>query len=75
MAVEVPLWLPDEDARAAELARPSVVAIGNFDGVHRGHQAVLARAADEARGRGLSVCALTFNPHPADVLGRGAPPS
>lgn len=72
--VDAPLWLPDEDARAAELARPSVVAIGNFDGVHRGHQAILADAGRDARALGISVCALTFDPHPADVLGRGAPP-
>jgi riboflavin kinase/FMN adenylyltransferase len=51
-----------------------VVAIGNFDGVHRGHQAILADARVEASADGLSVCALTFHPHPADVLGRGAPP-
>jgi riboflavin kinase/FMN adenylyltransferase len=51
-----------------------VVAIGNFDGVHRGHQAILADARGQARALGLSVCALTFDPHPADVLGRGAPP-
>jgi riboflavin kinase/FMN adenylyltransferase len=74
LPVEAPLWLPDEDARAAELARPSVVAIGNFDGVHRGHQAIVADAGREARALGVSVCALTFDPHPADVLGRGAPP-
>ncbi len=53
---------------------PSVVAIGNFDGVHRGHQAILAQARGEAGAAGLAVCALTFDPHPADVLGRGAPP-
>jgi riboflavin kinase/FMN adenylyltransferase len=75
LPVEVPLWLPDEDARAAaEPARPSVVAIGNFDGVHRGHQAILADASERARALGVSVCALTFDPHPGDVLGRGAPP-
>jgi riboflavin kinase/FMN adenylyltransferase len=74
LPVEEPLWLPDEDARAAQVARPSVVAIGNFDGVHRGHQAILGDAGRDARSLGLSVCALTFDPHPADVLGRGAPP-
>ena len=72
--MEVPLWLPDEDARAAELARPAVVAVGNFDGVHRGHQAIIADAVKAARARGIAVCALTFDPHPGDVLGRGAPP-
>jgi riboflavin kinase / FMN adenylyltransferase len=72
--VEAPLWLPDEDARALALARPAVLAIGNFDGVHRGHQAVVAHAAAEALARGIGASALTFDPHPADVLGRGAPP-
>jgi len=50
-----------------------LVAIGNFDGVHRGHRAVLAEAADLARTRGLEPIVLTFDPHPAEVLGRKAP--
>lgn len=50
-----------------------LVAIGNFDGVHRGHHAVLAEAADLARARGLEPIVLTFDPHPAEVLGRKAP--
>lgn len=41
-----------------------VVAIGNFDGVHLGHKAVLAAARDEAIGRDLPALALTFEPHP-----------
>ncbi len=48
----------------------SLVAIGNFDGVHRGHQAVLGHAAREAAERGLRPLVLTFHPHPARVLGR-----
>ncbi len=52
---------------------PSLVVIGNFDGVHRGHQAVLAAAAAEARAEGLEPVVLTFEPHPAAVLGRCAP--
>lgn len=51
-----------------------LVAIGNFDGVHRGHQAVLADAARDARLRGLEPVVLTFDPHPAAVIGRGPPP-
>lgn len=50
-----------------------LVAIGNFDGVHRGHQAVLAEAAREAAARGLLLRVCTFDPHPAEVLGRAAP--
>lgn len=53
---------------------PSVVVIGNFDGVHRGHQAVLRQARTLADARGLRCVVLTFDPHPSLVLGRGAPP-
>jgi riboflavin kinase/FMN adenylyltransferase len=42
------------------------VTIGNFDGVHRGHQAMLALLTNEARHRQLSSCVLTFEPHPRD---------
>jgi riboflavin kinase/FMN adenylyltransferase len=48
----------------------AVVVIGNFDGVHRGHQAVLAQARAVADARGLACKVLTFDPHPAVVLGR-----
>lgn len=53
---------------------PSVVVIGNFDGVHLGHQAVLRQARAIADARGLRCVVLTFDPHPSEVLGRGAPP-
>ena len=52
----------------------SVVVIGNFDGVHLGHQAVLRQARALADARGLRCVVLTFDPHPSEVLGRGAPP-
>ncbi|ASY55458.1 bifunctional riboflavin kinase/FAD synthetase [Sinorhizobium sp. CCBAU 05631] len=45
-----------------------VIAIGNFDGVHRGHQSVLNRALDEAKGRGVPGLVLTFEPHPRTVF-------
>jgi riboflavin kinase/FMN adenylyltransferase len=47
---------------------PTVVVIGNFDGVHLGHQHVLARAREVARERSLRVVAVTFDPHPMAVL-------
>jgi len=46
---------------------PSVVTIGNFDGVHRGHQAVLRRMVADARSQGAQAVAVTFNPHPLVV--------
>ncbi|MBK6695207.1 MAG: bifunctional riboflavin kinase/FAD synthetase [Myxococcales bacterium] len=52
----------------------SVVVIGNFDGVHRGHQSVLAEARRLASAQGLATVVLTFDPHPAVALGREPPP-
>jgi len=54
--------------------RGSVVAIGNFDGVHRGHQIVIGRAAETARGLGAPLSVLTFEPHPYHVFHPEAPP-
>src|ERR671921_161582 len=54
--------------------RTVVVALGNFDGVHLGHQEVLRRAVEEGRRRGMKVVAATFHPHPRTVLGAGDPP-
>jgi riboflavin kinase/FMN adenylyltransferase len=59
----------------AELApTPSVVTIGNFDGVHRGHRALLRRTVDTAADNGWRSVALTFDPHPAAVLRPGTEP-
>ncbi|ALO67582.1 bifunctional riboflavin kinase/FAD synthetase [Arthrobacter alpinus] len=44
---------------------PCVVTLGNFDGLHRGHQEVLAQVRAEAQARGAKSVALTFDPHPA----------
>ena len=46
------------------------LTIGNFDGVHRGHQAMLALLRSEAEHRGLPSCVLTFEPHPRDHFAR-----
>jgi riboflavin kinase/FMN adenylyltransferase len=51
------------------------VAIGNFDGVHLGHRSVLAQALSLAKVTALAPLVLTFDPHPAIVLGRGALPA
>lgn len=48
--------------------RGGVVAIGNFDGVHRGHQAVLERALAEAQRRDVPALVLTFEPHPRKLF-------
>jgi riboflavin kinase / FMN adenylyltransferase len=44
------------------------LTIGNFDGVHRGHQAMLALLRSEAQHRGLPVSVMTFEPHPRDLF-------
>jgi riboflavin kinase/FMN adenylyltransferase len=50
------------------LASACALTIGNFDGVHRGHQAMLALLRSEAQQRGLPSCVLTFEPHPRDYF-------
>jgi len=50
------------------LAPRCALTIGNFDGVHRGHQAMLALLTNEARHRGLASCVMTFEPHPRDFF-------
>lgn len=47
---------------------PSIAAIGNFDGVHRGHQEILRSAVSEAAERKMRSVAITFDPHPAQLL-------
>ena len=48
--------------------RPVALTIGNFDGVHLGHQAMLARLSAAARERGLLSCVMTFEPHPREFF-------
>ncbi|MDP1645356.1 MAG: bifunctional riboflavin kinase/FAD synthetase [Thiobacillus sp.] len=50
------------------LGTPHAVTIGNFDGLHLGHQAMLARLQDVARSRGLPSCVLSFEPHPREFF-------
>jgi riboflavin kinase / FMN adenylyltransferase len=52
------------DGAGAKPLRGAVVAIGNFDGVHRGHRAVIATAMERARQIGKPAAVLTFEPHP-----------
>jgi riboflavin kinase/FMN adenylyltransferase len=50
------------------LGTPHAVTIGNFDGLHLGHKAMLARLQDVARARGLPSCVLSFEPHPREFF-------
>ena len=50
------------------LGLPHAVTIGNFDGLHVGHKAMLARLQDLARARGLPSCVLSFEPHPREFF-------
>jgi riboflavin kinase/FMN adenylyltransferase len=52
----------------ADLAPGCALTIGNFDGVHRGHQAMLALLRGEAAQRNIQTCVLTFEPHPRDYF-------
>ena len=54
------------------IARACALTIGNFDGVHRGHQAMLALLKSEAEHRGLPSCVMTFEPHPRDYFAAAA---
>jgi riboflavin kinase / FMN adenylyltransferase len=47
---------------------PHAVTIGNFDGLHRGHQAMLSRLKEKASQLGLQSCVLTFEPHPREFF-------
>ena len=57
-------------ARAAECTggRETVCTIGNFDGVHLGHESLILRTVTRARELGLPSLLITFEPHPAQVL-------
>ncbi|WP_438392008.1 adenylyltransferase/cytidyltransferase family protein [Caballeronia sp. DA-9] len=55
--------LPDSTQRV-----PSVLTIGKFDGVHRGHQALLSRVCEKAGEMGAAATVLTFEPHPRDFF-------
>ncbi|MGA3307654.1 MAG: bifunctional riboflavin kinase/FAD synthetase [Xanthobacteraceae bacterium] len=53
--------------------RGAVLAVGNFDGVHRGHRAVIAAARDHAKRLGKAAAVLTFEPHPRAFFNPGEP--
>lgn len=70
------LWSIDEwVARFGPSRKQTAVTIGNFDGVHIGHQAILKRVRADAHGAGRMSAVLTFYPHPAQVLRPSEAPS
>ncbi|MFK0120552.1 bifunctional riboflavin kinase/FAD synthetase [Streptomyces sp. NPDC090994] len=52
----------------------SVVTIGSYDGVHRGHQLIIRHAVDRARALGVPAVVVTFDPHPSEVVRPGSHP-
>ncbi|WP_055563766.1 bifunctional riboflavin kinase/FAD synthetase [Streptomyces atriruber] len=52
----------------------SVVTIGSYDGVHRGHQLIIGRAVEHARELGVPAVVVTFDPHPSEVVRPGSHP-
>ena len=57
------------------LGDPVALTIGNFDGVHVGHQALLARVRERSRRLALTAAVLTFEPHPREFFSPGAAPA
>src|SRR5579862_3671705 len=51
--------------------RNTVVTVGTFDGVHRGHQAILSEVTQSAKARSGRSVVVTFDPHPREIVGRG----
>ncbi len=62
------------DAPVPDALRGGVVALGNFDGFHVGHQAVVGRALERARAEGRPALVVTFDPHPARLFRPDSPP-
>jgi riboflavin kinase/FMN adenylyltransferase len=67
----IPLTYPLTGLSTLSLDKPLSIAIGHFDGVHRGHQNVIRQAVREAKEADLLSAVLTFDPHPKEVLGQG----
>ena len=73
MSLSRPIARIDGYGALPSAMRGGVVAIGNLDGVHRGHQQVLEAALEKARVGGVPALALTFEPHPRTVFRPDAP--
>src|SRR5258706_7696385 len=68
-----PFVVAREPGPAPAALRHAVVAIGNFDGVHRGHRAVFTTAITRARASDRPAVVLTFEPHPRSYFQPNAP--
>lgn len=66
--------VPDDESWLPPDVEGTVVTVGTFDGVHRGHQDVLARLSARAREVGLRSLLVTFDPHPLEVVNPDAAP-
>jgi riboflavin kinase/FMN adenylyltransferase len=64
----------DASSEIPEIARGAIVTVGNFDGVHRGHQRLLSQVRARADAAGLPALAITFDPHPVALLRPEAAP-
>jgi riboflavin kinase/FMN adenylyltransferase len=64
----------DGSAAVPDALRGGIVALGNFDGFHKGHQAVVARAVSRARAEGRPALVATFDPHPVRFFKPDLPP-
>lgn len=64
----------DSGSAVPDHLRGGIVALGNFDGFHLGHQAVVGRAVERARAEGRPILVATFDPHPARFFYPDAPP-
>jgi riboflavin kinase/FMN adenylyltransferase len=64
----------DGGSAVPERLRGGIVALGNFDGFHLGHQAVVGRAVEHARAEGRPVLVATFDPHPVRYFRPDTPP-
>lgn len=64
----IELSYPLTEQQLENCALPQTLAMGHFDGVHKGHQQVIRQAVDAARAEGLCPSIMTFHPHPREVL-------
>jgi riboflavin kinase/FMN adenylyltransferase len=69
--ITITLKFPSDEPGASEDRLPKTMAIGYFDGVHPGHQAVIRKAVELARAAGKRASVMTFDPHPRAFFGHG----